>query len=235
MPKPSSAQPRPATWWSTHFLVKLASLPCPFFCGEQCCDDVITVKTSPRMNVAERVQQQRSSVTSVITRPFGSTMENRQFFLLEFKRSPEAYRLCLANEPTLAACRRCLYAAGYNTQLDTRAKVFLHPDHWPSVLDYLAKGVHSLRRPNDLQFRHVITDEEHCKALLSALAALPRSENINVKEQASFCVDVPCKPACESLQPELPWETMPQLPKAWMILECDFQPGSPAEIQWCDL
>ena len=56
-------------------------------------------------------------------------MEKRQCFLLEFKRTPEEYRQCHTNEPTLAACRRCLYAAGYNTQLDTRAKVFLHPDH----------------------------------------------------------------------------------------------------------
>ena len=74
-------------------------------------------------------------------RPVGlqvPTMVKRQCFLLEFKRTPEAYRQCLANEPTLAACRRCLEAAGYNTQLDTKAKVFLAPDLWPPVLDYLS-------------------------------------------------------------------------------------------------
>jgi len=168
------------------------------------------------------------------TRHFGSTMVSRQFFLLAFKRSPKPYRLCLENSPTLTACQRCLVEAGYNTESDTRAKVFLHPDHWPLVLDYLRKGAHSLCRPDDLQVRHVITDEEHRKALLSALDALPRSLNIKVKDAESFCVDVPCKPACVSLQPELPWETMPQPPKAWKTLECDFQPGSPAEIQWCE-
>ena len=170
------------------------------------------------------------------THHFGSTMENRQFFLLTFKRTPELYRLCLANEPTLAACQQCLVAAGYNTQSDTKAKVFLHPDHWPPVLDYLRKGAHSLCRPDDLQVRHVITDEKHRKALLSALDALPNRYNIKVKDEESFCfsVDVPCKPACESLQPELPWDTMPQPPKAWKTLEVDFHPGLPAEIQWCE-
>ena len=165
---------------------------------------------------------------------FWSTMENRQFFLFEFIRSPEPYRLCLANEQTLAACQQCLEDAGYKTQLDTKAKVFLHPEHWPPVLDYLRKGAHSLCRPDDLQVRHVITDEKHRKALLSALDALPKRYNIKVKDEESFCVDVPCKPACVSLQPELPLETMPQQPKAWKTLECDFQPGSPAEIQWCE-
>ena len=171
-------------------------------------------------------------------RPVGlqRPMEKRQCFLLEFKRSPETYRQCLANEPTLAAAVRCLEDAGYNTQLDTNAKVFLAPDLWPPVLDYLRKGAHSLGRPDDLQVRHVITDEKHHKALLSALDALPHRYQIKVKDEESFCfsVEFPCKPACVSLQPELPWDTMPQPPKAWKISEVDFRPGSPAEIQWCE-
>ena len=163
-------------------------------------------------------------------------MEKRQCFLLEFKRTPEEYRQCHTNEPTLAACRRCLEKAGYNTQLYTKAKVFLAPDLWPPVLDYLRKGAHSLGRPDDLQVRHVITDEKHHKALLSALDALPHRYQIKVKDEESFCfsVEFPCKPACVSLQPELPWDTMPQPPKAWKISEVDFRPGSPAEIQWCE-
>ena len=149
---------------------------------------------------------------------FWSTMENRQFFLFEFNRSPERYRLCLANEQTLAACQQCLKDAGYKTQLDTKAKVFLHPEHWPPVLDYLRKCAHSLCRPDDLKVRHVITDEKHRQVLLSALDALPKRLNIKVKREESFCVDVPCKP-----------------PTAWTTLEVDFQPGSPAEVQWCEL
>ena len=160
-------------------------------------------------------------------------MEKRQCFVLEFKRSPERYKLCLANEPTLAACRQSLKTAGYNTDLHTQAKVFLAPDLWPPVLDYLRKGAHSLCRPDDLQFRHVITDEKHRFFLLSALSELSANYNIKIKREQSFCVDVPCKPAWVSLQPD-PWETMPQPPKAWKTLEFDFQPGSPAEIQWCE-
>ena len=166
------------------------------------------------------------------THHFGSTMENRQVFLLTFKRTPELYRLCLANEPTLAACRRCLEKAGYNTQLYTKAKVFLAPDLWPPVLDFLRRGA-SFCRPDDLQFRHVITDEKHRFFLLSALSELSSNLNIKIKRAQSFCVDVPCKPAWVSLQPD-PWETMPQPPKAWKISEVDFRPGSPAEIQWCE-
>ena len=159
-------------------------------------------------------------------------MEKRQCFLLEFKRTPEAYRQCLANEPTLAACRRCLEVAGYNTQLDTKAKVFLAPDLWPPVLDYLRKGAHSLCRPDDLQFRHVITDEKHRFLVFSCLSGLSSHLNIKVKHEESFFVDVPGKLAPVSLQPD-PWETVPQ-PQAWKTLEIDFQPGSPAEIQWCE-
>ena len=169
-------------------------------------------------------------------RPVGlqRPMEKRQCFLLEFKRSPETYRQCLANEPTLAAAVRCLEDAGYNTQLDTNAKVFLAPDLWPPVLDYLRKGAHSLCRPDDLQFRHVITDEKHRIFLLSAVDALRRKWNIKVKREVSFCVDVPCKQAWVLPPPDFPWETMSQPPKAWKTLELDFQPGSPAEIQWCE-
>ena len=164
-----------------------------------------------------------------------STMENRQFFLLEFKRSPEAWRLCLANDPTSAACRRCLEAVGHSTDSDTKAKVFLHPDHRSPVLDYLEKGAHSPCRPSDLQVRHVITDERHCKAVLSAVDGLRSKDNVRVKSKPSFCVDVPCKPAWVSLQPELPWQTMPQPPKACETMEFDFQAGSPAEIRWRQL
>ena len=166
---------------------------------------------------------------------FWSTMENRQFFLFEFNRSPEPYRLCLANEQTLAACRRCLEAVGHSTDSDTKAKVFLHPDHRSPVLDYLEKDAHSPCRPSDLQVRHVITDERHCKAVLSAVDGLRGTDNVKVKSKASFCVDVPCKPAWVSLQSELPWQTMPQPPKAWETMEFDFQAGSPAEIRWRQL
>ena len=159
-------------------------------------------------------------------------MEKRQCFLLEFKRTPEEYRQCHTNEPTLAACRRCLEKAGYNTQLYTKAKVFLAPDLWPPVLDFLRRGA-SLCRPDDLHFRHVITDAKHRFFLLSALSELSFKYNIKIKREQSFCVDVPCKPAWVSLQPD-PWETMSQPPKAWTTLEFEFQPGWPAEIQWCE-
>ena len=161
-------------------------------------------------------------------------MEKRQCFLLEFKRTPEEFRQCHTNEPALAACRRCLEKAGYNTQLHTKAKVFVAPDLWPPVLDFLRRGA-SLCRPDDLQFRHVITDEKHRFLVFSCLSALSNHLNIKVKREESFFVDVPGKLALVSLQPMPidPWETVPQ-PQAWNTLEIDFQPGSPAEIQWCE-
>ena len=172
-----------------------------------------------------------------IARPVGLQwpMEKRQCFVLEFKRSPEEYKQCLANEPALAACRQSLKTAGYNTDLDTKAKVFLAPDLWPPVLDFLRNGAHPFCRPDDLQFRHVITDEKHRFFLLSALSELSSNLNIKVKREESFFVDVPGKLALVSLQPMPidPWETVPQ-PQAWNTLEIDFQPGSPAEIQWCE-
>ena len=54
-------------------------------------------------------------------------------------------------------------------------------------------------------------------------------------EKRQCFVLCPGKLALVSLQPMPidPWETVPQ-PQAWNTLEIDFQPGSPAEIQWCE-
>ena len=178
-------------------------------------------------------------MTSLATEEFNtlhiwSTMENRPFILLEFTRTPEQFQQCLEIEPTLATCRRLLEAAGHSTEsLDTRAKVFLHPEHWLPVLDYFEKCVHHPCRLSDLKARHVVTDERHCKAVLSATDGLKKKLRVKIKSKTFFRVDVPLTPTWVSSLPELSWETMlSPPPDAWETMELDFQSGSPAKIRW---
>ena len=162
-----------------------------------------------------------------------STIENRPFILLEFTRTPEQFHQCLAIEPTLVTCRQRLEAAGHSTELDSWAKVFLHPEHWLPVLDYFEKCVHHPCRLSDLRSRHVVTDERHCKAVLSATDGLKKKFQVKIKSKTFFRVDVPITPAWVSILPELSWETMlSPPPDAWETMELDLQSGSPAKIRW---
>jgi hypothetical protein len=83
-----------------------------------------------------------------------STDHEPKVVLLSFSRSPRSYRNILLASPALATWRQRLSDCGYAVELESGAKIFVHPEHYEAVLEAIRLGGWGLFP------RHVIVDPE---------------------------------------------------------------------------
>jgi len=102
-------------------------------------------------------------------------------YLIEFKRSPKELLVALTCAPNdLAECRDALVHQGFNPVLKGGAKIFVRPEHYPSVVAYL-KG-----RP--LKPRHVVIAAEFEANLNSAISDIGKGVIAKAKTPVSDLV-----------------------------------------------
>lgn len=108
------------------------------------------------------------------------------FVVVEFKRSPEAFRLSLELEPTLAACVRALSSVGVKCKWASQPKVFVHADHMPKLGRHLE--IHGF---TDMKRRHVVVDARLFGCLMRAVGPIPRRLQVKIKSFKSFGIGLP--------------------------------------------
>merc|ERR1719247_3270226 len=72
--------------------------------------------------------------------------------LLKFSRRPRSLGEALLNAPELADCIQALQSHGFHVELQSGAKVFVHPEHYEATLEAIRLGGWTLF-PN-----HVVTE-----------------------------------------------------------------------------
>lgn len=182
----------------------------------------------------------------LVENPLGAdALEHQCFLIIEFGRSPAAFKECLELEQTLTACEQALSKAGLECQSEAGPKVFVHPDHMPQVFEYLRTHGFTNLKP-----RHIVVDAKLLSSVMNAVRSIPRKHQVKVKSTQHFVlkvarVDVPWAilPMCDSLPDVLPLDdakTLPDglgasadiafAPTKWEVVCTKLLRGSPAFI-----
>ena len=101
--------------------------------------------------------------------------------VLDFSRSPRAFREALLGPQLCDDCRECLGGAAVSvTELGSGAKVLVRPEHLEPVREAirLTKSV--------LQHQHVIVDPELADIVIELAQSLPGREKVRVRRRGTM-------------------------------------------------
>jgi len=125
----------------------------------------------------ERASEINSSVIDAVPRT-GFPTAVSDVYLLEYSRSPKSFRDCLLCSLSLEPCRKALKLSGFDVELASGAKMFLHPWQVKSVLQALSSV--------DLKPRHVIAHADFESAIEHALKSLRSQERVKEKSRMAL-------------------------------------------------
>jgi len=128
--------------------------------------------TSQSSHSAEHVNSQLSSAL-VHDRQAGPSVT-----LLNFSRSPCAFRYALMHAPELESIRQSLEAHGLPMELESGAKLVVHAKNYQAVLEAIRLG--SLRATRS----HVFVEPELEDVVIGLVRALPRLHSVNHRSSA---------------------------------------------------
>ena len=115
--------------------------------------------------------------------------------VLEYNRSPQAFRDALLHDPDLDEVRRPLHETGLSTELASRAKIFVRPDQYMLVQE----AIHTQHPGLDLEARHVIVDVDSEEPVRTVIARLPTRARLTVKSTVRVSAParaLPTAPLC---------------------------------------
>merc|ERR1719482_1640490 len=102
--------------------------------------------------------------------------------LLKFSRRPRALGEALLHAPELADCIQALQSHGFQVELQSGAKVFVHPEHYEATLEAIRLGGWTLF-PN-----HVVTEVHLEEVVLGIVKKLRRESGESVHPKGSRVV-----------------------------------------------
>ena len=108
------------------------------------------------------------------------SQHTEEIWLIQFTRTPSEFTQALCTGPELAGTRNMLADRGFNTRLDSGAKVLVWPDQFSQVLEHIEDNELTLASS------HVIISDSLLTDLDMATAGIPSRRNVKKKSKSLF-------------------------------------------------
>jgi len=100
---------------------------------------------------------------------------SQRIVLMKFTRTPVECQNVLFDGPELQPCREAMTQSGFAYELLSKAKVFVHPHEYPSVMRWI--GCQEF----DLRVCHVVASEDIKPLVEQAIRSIPSRQNVRIR------------------------------------------------------
>jgi len=103
-----------------------------------------------------------------------------EVYLLQFSRNPEIFQKALEQSVSLKACRLALEESGHAWNLQSGAKIFVHPSQYVEAMEFL------IGRGEELRPYHVVVAQSMEHLIHESLVSIPCRQSVRIKKRATL-------------------------------------------------